>query len=93
MRQREPPYYARFLFRESVPDNTQAFDELDLIDNLRGELDRLHAMAELLQAAECEPIPPGTSQLLRDIWDRATTILTLWSETRTKQRPDKKPAP
>jgi hypothetical protein len=92
MRQREPPSYARFLFRHSIPDDPEAIDELDLIDNLQGELDRLHAIAELLEHAEAEHIPPGTSQLLRDIWDRAHTILTLWTDKhRTPAKTTRKP--
>lgn len=76
----------RFLFRATGGEDLNSISEITVIDNLTTELDRLHALSELLSYAEADRVLPGTSELLRDIWDRAWTILSLWSETRGKKR-------
>jgi hypothetical protein len=77
--------YRRFLFRSSEPQGRDKLTALDVIDNMRGELERLHAVAELLFLSEPETIPPGTSELLRDIWERASKLLDLWQGLKEKK--------
>ncbi len=86
MRENDKEDFSRFLFRATGPFKGGPLGDIDLIDNLRGELDRLHAMAELLDYAQANPVPPGASELLRDVWERASWLLDLWSRGKTKER-------
>jgi hypothetical protein len=79
--------YGRFLFRATGPRDGERITSLDIVDNLRGELDRLHAMMELLDYAQANPVPPGTSELLRDIWERASWLLDLWPGLKEGRKP------
>ncbi len=78
--------YTRFLFRATGPHKGGPVGDMDFQDNLHAELDRLHAMAELLDYAQANPVPPGTSELLRDIWERASRLLDLWARGKEKER-------
>jgi hypothetical protein len=83
----EKENYSRFLFRATGDrDMPGPLDDLGLSDNLRGELDRLHAISELLDYAQANPVPPGLPELVRDIWERATWLLDLWERGKKRER-------
>jgi hypothetical protein len=71
--------FREFVFRATGKDTD--LDNLDLIDNLVAEVDRLGALEELLQSSRPEEFDPralsGVSLLLGDIRARMRAILDL----------------
>jgi len=82
--------FREFVFRATGKDTDPAsFDRIDLFDNLVGELDRLAALAELLDCLHDESLDrravSGLALLLGDIRARMRKILDL-----SHDRPRKK---
>lgn len=79
--------YDRFLFRATGGRGTGPVTDVELADNLIGELERLHAIEELLaRSPENEDVPPGLADLLRDIRERARALLDLWWSAKERLR-------
>ena len=74
--------FREFVFRATGKDTDfRNLDRIDLYDNLLGEVDRIGALAELLDSARDEELDPrvgsGLALLLGDIRARMRTILDL----------------
>jgi len=80
--ERRQEAFSRFLFRATGPVKAPGPDDREMLENLRGELERVSALAELLHYGEANPVPPGASELLRDAWERASWILDLWARNK-----------
>lgn len=84
------PDFRGFIFTASGKDvDPQAVTAIDLFDNMVVELDRLHALAELLAAVEDEVdarVASGLALLLKDIERRARCILESFDRCRSRAR-------
>ena len=75
--------------RRTVPESDIRLSAIDLLDNLAPELDRLHALAELLSSVQDEidqRVALGLALLLKDIEGRARCILQAFDRTRTREQ-------
>ena len=79
---REPANVNRFLFRASEPNNPNRISDIELVDNIHGEIARLDAIENLLANSEGEEIPDGLAEIIRDSRERIKAVIDLWHEQR-----------